>query len=85
MKNSEEVKIYREEIISKFLVKMLELESSVAEKDSKLMTESLSEESLAKLSHFFDCILQCTEGVTTKTCSESASCGSCCGKCDCKK
>lgn len=79
----EELKNYHKQTIKKFLTELLEVDSDIAENDSTIISESVSEQSLVKLVHFLDCMYQCSNTSVKKSCSGNADCGSCCGKCNC--
>ena len=76
-----EITQYHKETIKNFLVEVLEISSTLAEKDSIAITKNLSEQSVMKIAHFFDCMIQCSSKNTNKTCSNVSNCNSCCGKC----
>ena len=79
--NENSIKKYRQNILSGFLNKVLEIEKEDAIKNAIEIEQVLSEEVAIKLVHFADCLLQYS---SNSDCSKSSQCGSCCGNCNCK-
>ena len=80
-----ELKKYRHETVEKFFLETLGVPVSLAQQNASALIDSLDEEVLAKLVHFFDFSNQCIVGVSSSETSCKCSTGQKCSSCTSKK
>lgn len=78
-----DIKIYRHEMISNFLNKVLNIEMQQAEKNAEAIEYSMTEDVLSKFVHFISFMEQCSckEPKWIKSCKQALECGEISEKC----